>query len=134
MNQMSPEYVGRKVTVITTNEFFGNVNVYEGKLIGFGFSPYAQYSNAPFVDFTPTRKRKGIRIRKTYKPFLMVLDGVGHNLKPDDDVVIHEDSKVKITQSKYASFDPRHISDFTAMLESRNIKPLFSVVPPTDFL
>lgn len=133
VTQMAAELKDRKVTVITTNEFFGNMNVFEGRLVDFGTRPYAQYSNAPYVKFIPTRKRKPVCIMKTYNPTLIVIDGVGHNLTPNDEVVLSETSEVRVTTLKYSSFDPRYVTEFLAKLKEKNIEPLFYVAPNPEF-
>ncbi len=96
-----------QITVYWGGDFFGSVLKKEGTLIEHGTRKYAQYNNAPFVKMIPTRKRNGIMISKDYKPFILVLAGVGH---PDPQSMWKDskvDGAVKVTESKYSSFDDR---------------------------
>jgi hypothetical protein len=101
-----------KVTVYWTSEFMGNVVKAEGTLIGYGRMKYAQYDDAPFVDFIPRGKRKAIRVLKTYKPYLLVIEGW---CGPDPDPMCPPEGGM----SKYSSFNPRWKSDFDREVNER---------------
>jgi hypothetical protein len=107
------------VTILTRSDFGIGVNKFEGSLIALGTKEFAQYNNAPFVSFVPKRKRKGVRILKTYKPYLVVLDGLHPDLYPESGMVVtKEDDTVKISESKYLCFDERYDSDFDKILDA----------------
>jgi len=72
----------KQVTIYVSGEVFGNVQRHEGRLIEHGKRPYAQYKDAPYVDFIPKGKRKGVRIQKDYKPYLLIVEGEGPEM-PD---------------------------------------------------
>lgn len=54
------------------------INKVEAKLVDHGTKKYAQYDNAPYVRFIPTRKRKVRGIQDGYKPYILILKGQGH--------------------------------------------------------
>lgn len=107
----------KQVTIYSDSEFGGCINKYEGKLIEFGTRPYAQYKKTPYVTFIPTRKRYPRQILKGYKPFILILDGVGHPQPPSafNEPVIH--GLVTVYKSKYLSFDERYDTDFDTMID-----------------
>lgn len=100
-----------KVTIYTTSEFMGNVCKYEGTLIEHGTRKYAQYDNAPYVDFVPRGKRKPLRIQKAYKPYLLIVEGWG---APEPEPMCTPQGGM----SKYSSFDDGWRRDFNALIEA----------------
>ena len=116
---MKQDYI--KVTIYCTNEFFGNIVRYDGKLINHGVRKYAQYENAPFVEFIPKGKRKIVRIQKSYKPYLLIINGYDNQL-PDSMYGKSETKNgVTIKKSRYQSYDNRYKTDFDKILENSNI-------------
>jgi len=107
----------QKVTIYTSSEFFGSFHKYVGKLIDFGTRKYAQYDNAPFVTFIPSKKRKARQILKSFQPMILILEGIGH---PDPETIwggSKKENDVTVTQSKYSSFDERWSSDFDSLID-----------------
>jgi hypothetical protein len=102
---------GEKVTIYTTSEFMGNVVKYEGFLVGHGRRRYAQYPDAPFVEFIPKGKRKPVRIQKAYNPYLIILAGWGGD-NPEPEPMCPPEGGM----SKYASFDIGWRNDFDVRL------------------
>lgn len=108
-----------KITVYTTSEFMGTVQKYEGTLIDHGHMIYAQYDQAPFVSFTPKRKRNGIRIVKGYNPYILILKGWDHP-EPEDmfgNSAGRLSNGVTIKESKYSSFDDGYKIDFNNVID-----------------
>lgn len=122
-----------KITVYTTSEFMGNVIAHEGKLVDCGYRNYAQYTNVPFVDFTPKGRRKVIRFVKGYNPYLVVVKGWGHPA-PADMVgkALSQDEvpggTVVVQQSTYKSFDAGWTRDFDAVIDAYLTKARDSLV------
>lgn len=108
-----------QVTIYSASEFMGNINRYEGTLIEHGAGPYAQYKNAPFVTFVPKKKRNAVKIRKGYKPFLLILEGTGHPEPPSmfGEAIVTLPVAGEMKESKYSSFDDRWETDFDAMID-----------------
>lgn len=108
----------QKITVYTTSEFFGSVIKREGYLIEHGRRQYAQYKNAPYVIFTPKRKRSSVQIVKGYKPYILILKG-WNNPEPDG---MFKEGKTKngvtIKESRYSCFDDKFKSDFDNMIDN----------------
>lgn len=107
------------VTIFSKSEFGMGINKYEGKLLNTGVKPYAQYNKAPFVEFIPKRKRKGVKIIKGYSPYLVVLEGKHPDLDPENPMqIISQTEDIVVRQSKYSSFDSRYESDFDKVLDA----------------
>lgn len=66
------------VTMYIAGEFFGNIQKLECKLVAHGTKKYAQYNNAPFVNFIPKGKRSLRGVIKSFQPYILILDGTGH--------------------------------------------------------
>ena len=114
---------GDKITVYTIGEFGMGVNAYEGRLVEHGTRKWAQYRAAPYVDFVPKRKRRAIRIQKSYKPYLLIVAGWG---QPQPGGMWDEttsrvsgsgDGIVETKRSRYSSCDPRWAGDFNARID-----------------
>jgi len=119
-----------KATIYTTNGF-GSISKYECYIHEVGTREYAQYDNAPYVKYTERRKRKPTGFIKTYNPYLLVIAG-WDNINPEDDsVTIKQNDDVKISKSRYLSFDSRYKSDFDSIINSKiennSVKVLFDV-------
>lgn len=106
------------VTIYTAGDMLGSINKYEGKLVKCGLQRYAQYDNAPFVQFIPKGKRKAAGFVKGYKPFVLVLKGVGHP-EPDDmfDAPKTSESGLTIRAAKYSAFSGGWETDFNAKIK-----------------
>ena len=115
-----------KVTIYTTSDFMGDVVKYEGRIHESGRRKYAQYDSAPYVDITMKRKRKAIRIMKTYNPYILVVKGWDHPDAEDYLKVVHESADAVISKSRYLSFDERYKTDFDKiindLIESKKIE------------
>ncbi len=107
-----------QITVYWPGSFFGAIHKTEGTMIEHGTRPYAQYRNVPFVKLVPTGKRKPVMIQKDYKPYLLILDGVGHP-DPQDMFIDGDESSLGVTSkiSKYSSFDDRWETDFDQIID-----------------
>jgi len=115
--------IREKITVYYSTEFMGSIAKVEGYLIEHGRRKYAQYDDAPFVKFTPRKKRKPICILKGYKPYLLILKGWDN---VDTQGLYSEgrtEGNVTIREGRYASFDDRFKTDFDAKIN--NYKHLF---------
>ncbi len=113
-----------EVTIYTTSEFFGSVVKYQGKLISHGTRQYAQYKDAPFVEYIPKGKRNIARIQKSYKPYLLIVKGYN---TPDPQGMFAEakaNNGVIIKESLYSSFDDRYKTDFDKILENSDIETI----------
>lgn len=107
-----------KITIFYSTEFFGSVSKIEARLIDHGRIAYAQYKNAPYVDFIPKGKRKASRYLKAYKPYLLILEGHSLGIEPGD--MFGDGEKrdgVTVKKSKYQAFDDRHLTDFDAIVD-----------------
>lgn len=108
----------QKVTIYSSSEFFGSFNKYEGKLIDHGTEKYAQYNNAPFVKWIPSRKRNPVQLLKANKPMILVLEGIGH---PAPDSLYNEphysNETVQVSKSRYSAFDEGWSNDFDLMID-----------------
>ncbi len=101
-----------KVTIFTRGGF-GNILKVEAKLVEHGKRKYAQYDSVPFVKFVPKGKRKPVGIQCSYKPYVMILEGWGHELEPDGFYGSTEDrGDVQVRRSRYSSCDPQWEVDF----------------------
>ena len=79
---------------------------------------FAQYSDALFVTYRETRKRKDRTMTQTYAPSVLVVEG--HDAPAPDDVWgSHEVTPTAtISRGRYSSCDPRWQSDFDAMIDA----------------
>lgn len=112
----------QKITVYITSEMFGSVVKYEGYLIEHGKRKYAQYDDAPYVKFIPKGKRKVCTIQKSYKPYLLILEG-WENPEPEGMYGKREiKDNVIIRESVYSSFDDRYKEDFNNIINAHKSK------------
>ena len=105
-----------KITIYSTGEFFGSVQKIEGYLVEHGTRKYAQYENAPFVRFIPKGKRKVCIIQKSYKPYLLILQGWAN---PEPEGMYKKEKEINgviIKESRYQSCDDRYRSDFDVII------------------
>lgn len=131
-----------------------HVTLYAGTQFGFGRrrievtdlqvtrAPYAQYTDAFFVQFKPRRKRRFNQIIETYQPQLVALLGWEH---PDfQDIMKRSDTVIRgatIQSTKYISFDKRWEQEFDAALRfyletnplTRVVLDLRGETVPTEF-
>lgn len=111
-----------KITIYTTSNFFGSIQKHEGTLIETGRRKYAQYDNAPFVDFIPKGKRKAVRILKSYKPYLLICAGWNcpntQGMFGAEETKEYPEGHVKIRQSRYSSFDDGYKKDFDVIIDN----------------
>jgi hypothetical protein len=114
----------KKVAVtIVTKGMFG-IRVTEAWLLDHGTRKWAQYDNAPFVEFVVKGKRKPQTYLEGYNPYLVIL--AGHDLdlqKAVDDQFVSSPGAtagVTVTCSRYLSCDPRYSTDFNAVLAARS--------------
>lgn len=103
-----------QITVYWPGSFFGAIHKTEGTMIEHGTHPYAQYKNVPFVKLVPAGKRKPVMIQKEYKPYVLVLAGVGH---PDPEDMFQDTDDEMIRTTKYSSFDDRWETDFDQIID-----------------
>jgi len=106
------------VTFYYSTEMYGDIKKAEGKLISFGARKYAQYSNAPFVQFIPKGKRSPRELQKSSYPYLLILAGVGHpEPKGMFGAPIPSAEGVVVREARYASFDERFKAEFDVMVD-----------------
>lgn len=118
MEAITPTPNSERVTIYVRNDF-GAVKIIEGaRLVRVQQAPYAQHQNAAHVDFIPTGKRSVRRIVQGYRPFILILKGIGHP-HPDSWMVPIESKTLGITESsksRYLSHDPRYLTDFNDLI------------------
>ena len=103
-----------KVTIYLPNEFMGNINQIEARLIEHGYQQYAQYKSVPFVKFIPKRKRNIRKYIKGFKPYILILNGWGHTAP---DAMLIETDDPLVSRSKYSSYDSKWQSDFDEAID-----------------
>lgn len=114
-------------TIYTSGAF--GVQKIEGKILDFGTKPYAQYKEAVFVHYIPKGKRKPTGFVVGYRPYVVILEGIGHP-EPDDAFGPSKDDGVLITkQTRYSSFDERYSTEFDQKIEKylSDKKPLLDI-------
>lgn len=109
----------REVSIYTDSDFGMGIRRVEGKLVEHGTMKYAQYQNAPYVTFIPKGKRKARQILRTFRPYLLILDGwdtpaPGSMWNPEP---VSETPDATVMQSKYSSFDDRWDADCDSIIE-----------------
>lgn len=114
----------QKVTIYVDSDFGMGIRKIEGFLYSHGIKRYAQYHNAPFVNFVQKGKRKLVGIQKTYKPYLLIVDGWN---QPEPDGMfkpepISEAGFAKVYEGRYSSFDDRWDSDNDAKIAAAGVK------------
>lgn len=97
------------ITVYMSGAF--GVTKYEGTLLEFGTRKYAQYEKAPFVTMVPKGKRKPIVIQKTYRPYIVILDGIGHPEMSEVFSVVSETKDMLVRTTRYSSFSEDWIKE-----------------------
>jgi hypothetical protein len=104
----------------------GNIVKLEVWLVEHGTCKYAQYEKAPFVKFIKKGARTLLKIQQSYSPFLVIAEGWNLPLTPEDlySVSLPSSDGVKITTSKYSSFDERFVTDFEAQMAKSKINVL----------
>lgn len=112
----------RKVTVYYNSEMGMGINRVMGYLVGHGTQKYAQYNNAPYVDFIPKGKRTARRVLKTYRPYLLVLKGWETPAPGDMWRLVSKTDDATVSQSKYSAFDERWETDFDSQVEKADCK------------
>lgn len=112
-----------KIKVTIYSQGIIGVRAVEARLLDHGRRKYAQYPNAPFVEFIQKRKRRGMRIAG---PNLGILIVEGWNQpKPDgiyDPSSREESGGVVTMQGRYSSCDPRWQSDFDKMISEKDVQ------------
>lgn len=100
---------GGKYTLVYLNDF-GFPVAQKIKFHSMKCTTYAQYSDAVEMVFTPYRKRNQVK-KRFYNCSLMIFKGWQDLKEEDTQEVLKNNESVKITKSKYASFDSRYIDD-----------------------
>jgi hypothetical protein len=92
----------------------------ECKSLSFWIAPRAQHSRAVYYQFVEKGKRKLQTFVQTYKPSLVVLDGLGHPDPADNMQSLGEShydcGSATLSKTRYGSFDPRWAQEFNAQL------------------
>ncbi len=99
----------------------GNMVKREIHLDSVGQREYAQYTNLPFANFIPKRKRTMVELLdSTVKPSIVIIEGWGHDLEPqsmfDTENAKTDKHGTTITQGRYRSFAPEWQENFNAQL------------------
>lgn len=112
---------GTPITIYTTSEFMGNLVRYEGSYVSHGQRPYAQYKNAPYIQFKPKGKRKVAEIIRCYNPFILVLEGHGHpepdGLYSKDEARKNNTDGTRVLEANHMSFSSKWREDFNSLIE-----------------
>ena len=116
----SEKFGGKKVTIYRKAEgFFGNVTAIKARLHEAGTMKYAQYPAAPFVIYTPFRKRNKFRhIATGYSPFLLIVEGWDAP-EPADAFTAYQfaGDGVLVSSSRHLSFSPEWVNEFNAVID-----------------
>lgn len=128
---MTTYYSKRPVTIFYRNGF-GSMNQVEAKLVSTSFEK-RMYDAGTIseVRYLLPRKRKESVIRGN--KCVIIVDGVGLPDITNDSYIVKSDSEVTIKASRYASFDPRFVSDFLEnfTLAGLDDKILFKDIDPS---
>ena len=100
-----------KVTIYTTDEFLGGITKIEARLVDCGYRKYAQYDNAPYVEYIPKGKRKARYIVRGYKPTLVVIKGWGH-ADPASPWDTRVEGGLVVQHARYLAHDPAWVEEF----------------------
>lgn len=116
---------GRKVTIVKISEF-GFPYALNTTINNVHISSYAQYSESLSIIHTPKRKRNKHGLRILDHNEIIVYDG-WLDIEVDNitKTTIKEDDNVKVTSSKYMSFDKRNITD---ILQAVPQKPILEIM------
>ena len=109
-----------KATIYTTGEFMGNIIKVEVRRGEVKVAPYAQHTDAVHVRYVPKGKRNERGFVKSFKPFVLVLEGHGH---PDADSLYgyeytSEDGEVTTSRGRHRSFDAAWVRDFRSLISA----------------
>jgi hypothetical protein len=113
-----PAEAGELITVYYRASMMGSIVKQEGKLLKVGRQQYAQYPNAPYLEYVPKRKRNGLRLFQSFQPYMLVLKGHGHP-DPTELFGINLGSfqpGVAVKTTSYASFSSGWVTDFEAKI------------------
>ncbi len=89
---------------------------------------YAQYTDAVRVTFTPKGKRKPRGMTLTYRPFLVVVEGAGPEIRGLFGAEKESGTPgVTVRESRYTCFDERFDTDARADLLATGAKILFQI-------
>lgn len=107
---------GRKYTLVYLNDF-GFPVAQKITFHSMKCATYAQYSDVIEMNFKPYRKRKQSR-KYFYNCSLMIFEGWQDMKEEDTHETLKDNERVKITRSKYASFDSRYIDDLEKIFKN----------------
>lgn len=113
----------------TASSFMGNIERLDCRLVTITEGvEYAQYKNAVKVEYMEKGKRRSRSFLLTYDPFLVILSAKDA-VEPDSMLGAKTpcNAGVMLLQSRYSSFDKRWRSDFLAVLQAKDIQPIFQV-------
>lgn len=102
-----------KPVTIYRHGMFG-VSKIEARSLEVTTEDYAQYKNASKVVFVEKGKRKAMGFHVTNRDYCLILEGHGHLDPPSWLTPVSKEGGFIVTKSKYASYDPRYLSDFKA--------------------
>lgn len=110
----------QKVTIYKTSEFMGNVCAIEGYLVEHGRKKYAQYDNAVSVKFIKKRCQNVSGFVVGYSPYILIVEG-WNQVSPGEGFQEVKSSipGIKVSKSKYMSFDSRYIEDFESIINKQ---------------
>jgi hypothetical protein len=125
------------MTATETNERtqeFQNVTLYISGMFGINATAckslkittgvhYAQYTDAIRVEYFERGKRNGRRLMLDYKPWLRVVE-TKDAINPADALVDNGDGS---KMSRYASFDPRYVTDFEDGLIAKAVPVILAI-------
>jgi hypothetical protein len=107
-----------KATIYTTGELMGNVQKVEVRRGDVEVKPYAQFSDAVHVKYVPKGARRQRGFVKSFKPFVLILEGHGH---PDPDSLFGEAvpssvEGVSVAHGRHSAFGDEWTNDFRGMM------------------
>lgn len=127
MNTASTFENSPKVTIcwVSPDGFGMGVSVVEARLHEIGRRDYAQYTAVPYAIFTPKGARIKRKIQMSYQPYLVIVEGWGHDLKQDiwgENTSTSPD--VEVRQARYSGHHSGWKTDMNAKITAKNLKIL----------
>lgn len=110
-----------RVTIYFTNEngFMGDVKAIEATLVSHGRVKYAQYDGAISVVFRRPRQRLNRQIIATFRPYVLIVKGWGHEAPPSPWATKSSEPGVVVQEGKHSAFSDNWVKDFETWLEGK---------------
>lgn len=119
-----------RATLFMSGEMMGNFRKVEARDVTVYFDKWAQYPAALYVEFTPKGKRNPRRYVKGYKPQVVIYQGWGHDLDPEDLFAAPEtdaNTGVTVRHGKRTAFSGGWADEMKARVKAYSKKPAFQI-------